>query len=67
LSQKAVELEGDNPAYVDTLAEIYFQQGNREKAVETQRRCVAIDPDDDLFKERLEHFKTAPLPTHPKK
>ena len=67
LSNRALELEDDNQNYVDTLAEIYFRLGNREKAVEIQKRCVELNPQVQLFKDRLKHFEESPLPPKPRK
>ena len=67
LSNRALELEDDNQNYVDTLAEIYFRLGNREKAVEIQKRCVELNPNVKLFKDRLKHFEESPLPPKPRK
>ena len=66
LSNRALELEDDNQNYVDTLAEIYFRLGNREKAVEIQKRCVELNPQVQLFKDRLKHFEESPLPPKPR-
>src|SRR5690606_22764208 len=41
---EAVKLAPNEAAYVDTLAEVYFVQGDTAKAIETQRRAVELAP-----------------------
>ena len=43
LAQKAVEMEKDNPVFLDTLAEVHFQRGDRAKAVELSRKCIELN------------------------
>ncbi len=62
LSKRSLDLSDGNQNYIDTLAEIYFRLGNRKKAVEIQKRCVATNPDVQLFQDRLKHFQESPLP-----
>jgi tetratricopeptide (TPR) repeat protein len=65
-SQKANELSRNNPAYLDTLAEIYFQKGNRDKARELNARCLALDEATEYFQLQRARFQdgkpTDPLP-----
>lgn len=44
LARKAVELAPDTDAYIDTLGEIYFRQGDYDKAVETITKVFDLDP-----------------------
>ncbi|HMC10602.1 MAG TPA: hypothetical protein VKH44_04905, partial [Pirellulaceae bacterium] len=62
LAELAVKLDPDQAAYVDTLAEVYFQQGKREAAVELSRRAVELSPNGAEMKRRLKHFEADPLP-----
>lgn len=39
-SELAVRLRPENPSYLDTLAEIEFLLGDKEKALELSRRCL---------------------------
>jgi tetratricopeptide (TPR) repeat protein len=41
-----------------TLAEIYFQQGQIDEAINTYKIIVAQDPEDESSKKRLEELKT---------
>jgi len=44
LSRTAVELAPQTDAYIDTLAEIYFRQGEYDKALETIATVFELDP-----------------------
>jgi len=59
LAQKAVEMESDNPTYLDTLAAAYFEAGQREKAAETERRALTLKPDDPSYKKAQEKYDAA--------
>jgi tetratricopeptide (TPR) repeat protein len=61
-AQKAVELSPNGPNYLDTLAEVYFQKGDRLKAVEYGKKVLELAPSNKLFAERLKHFENDPLP-----
>lgn len=58
-ARRAVELAPDHAAYVDTLAETYFQRGELEKAVEQMKRCVELEPDVRRHRMQLEKFQAA--------
>src|ERR1700735_291832 len=59
VAQKAVEAEPDQPAYMDTLATAYFEAGQPGKAAETERRALALKPDDPDYKKALEKYNSA--------
>ena len=61
-AQKAVELSPKASSYLDTLAEVYFQRGDRPKAVEYGKQVLDLAPGNKLFAERLKHFENDPLP-----
>jgi tetratricopeptide (TPR) repeat protein len=60
---KAVELMPNEAAYQDTLAEIYFQRGEREQAVAAATKCLEIAPANKMFATRLAHFRNDELKT----
>ncbi len=41
---KAVELAPENPSYLDTLAEVYFQRGDQARAIELQKKAIQLEP-----------------------
>ena len=72
--ERALALKPDQFSYLDTMAEIEFAAGNRNKAVEWSQRAVVFTPDgisDDgygstqdsfLLRRQREHFRNDPLP-----
>jgi tetratricopeptide (TPR) repeat protein len=56
---RAVELEPDNTASLDTLAEAHFQRGEYQKAIETINKCIELEPKDKHHAEQLERFGKA--------
>ncbi len=57
LALKAVKLVPDEAAYHDTLAEVYFQRGDREAAVAAAQKCIDLAPANKMFTARLAHFR----------
>jgi tetratricopeptide (TPR) repeat protein len=57
---KAAELKPDNVAYLDTLAEVYFRKGDKDKAIELEKKCIGLAPEMSFFKEQLERFQSPP-------
>lgn len=58
-ARRAVELEPDHTASLDTLAETHFRRGETAQAIETMARCVELEPDDKRHREKLEQFRAA--------
>lgn len=65
-ANKAVELHPKEAAYLDTLAEVHFQQGDKAKALELMKKCVELEPQTDYFRKQLQRIEagdpTADLP-----
>ena len=59
---RAVELDPDHAAYLDTLAEAHFHLGDRDAAVRHSRRAAERRPQDTTLQEQLRRFEQAPLP-----
>lgn len=57
LADKALKIDPKNPDYLDTLAEIYFRQGNKEKALALIEEAIERAPDRLILKSQLERFK----------
>lgn len=68
-ARKAVELEPDMSSNLDTLAEIHFQRGDKDKAVELEKKCVAMQPAYDYFRKQVKRMQAgdrdAELPPEP--
>ncbi len=56
-SQKSNELAKNNPAYLDTLAEIHFQKGDRAKALELIEKCIELAEEPEYFQQQRARFK----------
>ncbi|MHC4916673.1 MAG: hypothetical protein ACYTGB_14400, partial [Planctomycetota bacterium] len=56
-AEQAVELDPREPAYVDTLAEVFYRQGDLKRAVELMRRAVELSGGEKFYRERLEEFE----------
>ncbi len=58
LAEKAVSLR-KSAALLDTLAEAYYGAGLFQRAIETIKEAIELNPDDDYLKEQLEKFEEA--------
>jgi Flp pilus assembly protein TadD len=56
-SQKALELQPGEPAYLDTLARSLFAGGDLNGAIEAQRRAVAAEPHWPPLQRQMEFFQ----------
>jgi len=71
-AQKAVELDPDNGAYLDTLAHVYFSRGDLDQAIRYQSRAVEVEPysgqivgELKVFRDAAEKGKKAKKPSSP--
>lgn len=62
LAERAVKLEPDMYAYLDTLAEVHFRLGNVDKAIRVQTRAAQLAPKDPHILSQLRRFKTEKPP-----
>lgn len=56
-AQKAVALAPGQAGYFDTLAEVYFQRGDKDKAIDTIRKCMELEPQTVYFQKQLKRFQ----------
>jgi tetratricopeptide (TPR) repeat protein len=56
-AERAVRAEPRNVDILDTLAEVYFRQGNHAKAIEVETRAAGIDPKSQYLKDQIVRFK----------
>lgn len=56
-ARKAVELEPSFAGYLDTLAEVHFQRGEKEKAVALQKRVIELNPKREYFRKQLRRLE----------
>lgn len=64
-AQKAVELEPQSCAILDTLAEVHFQRGDKAKAIEGIQRCIELEPWEARHRAALKRFETQGPQTPP--
>jgi predicted Zn-dependent protease len=57
----AVELGPDNASHLDTLAEVYFQLGQKDRAVGAQKKAVALAPKRAYYRKQLQRFEAGDL------
>jgi tetratricopeptide (TPR) repeat protein len=56
-AETAVKLEPKDTSYKDTLAEVHFQRGETDKAVELMKTCTEANPKNAYYRKQLERFK----------
>jgi tetratricopeptide (TPR) repeat protein len=58
-AKRAVELDPAHAAYIDTLAETYFQRGEIDDAIVHMKKCVALQPDVRRNRTQLAKYEAA--------
>lgn len=56
-AQEAVRLRPEAANYIDTLAEVHFRRGDRDKAVALARQLIKREPQNKHFQEQLRRFQ----------
>jgi tetratricopeptide (TPR) repeat protein len=56
-AQRAVALAPKEAGYRDTLAEVHFQRGEKDRAIDLMKQCVALEPKNDYFRKQLRRFQ----------
>jgi len=56
-AKQAVELAPTNAGYLDTLAEVHFQRGEKDKAVALQKRAIELDGKKTYFRKQLRRLE----------
>jgi tetratricopeptide (TPR) repeat protein len=59
---QATLLEPKNGSYIDTLAEVHFQLGDREAAIRESERALRQSPFDRSLRQQLERFRNEVIP-----
>ena len=57
LAQKAIKLDPESASKWDTLAWLYFESGEKEKALKAMRKAVELRPDSEGYKQNLEKME----------
>ena len=61
-SIEALRLRPNQSAYLDTMAEIWFARGNREKALEWSEKSIRSEPGATALREQYYRFKEEDFP-----
>jgi tetratricopeptide (TPR) repeat protein len=56
---RAIELVPNEAQYIDTLGEVYFQQGKTELAINCAKQCIELAPSTAFYQEQLARFQAA--------
>ncbi|OGL65196.1 MAG: hypothetical protein A3I72_05020 [Candidatus Tectomicrobia bacterium RIFCSPLOWO2_02_FULL_70_19] len=59
LSKRSLELQPDPPAFLDTLAELHFRNGQPVDAVAHIQKAIKLEPASRYFRLQLEKFRRA--------
>ncbi len=54
---QATKLAPDNPGFLDTLAEVYFQGGDKDKAIAAIKKSIKLDTKKTYFTRQLKRFE----------
>jgi uncharacterized Ntn-hydrolase superfamily protein len=57
-AKRAADLEPENTAILDTLAEVLFRLGRKMEAIEVIDRAIKIDPSDTYLKDQRDRFQS---------
>ena len=61
-STEALRLRPNQAAYLDTMAEIHFARGDREKAVDWSKKAITAEPGATPLREQYYRFQKDPFP-----
>jgi tetratricopeptide (TPR) repeat protein len=56
-ARRAVELAPKNAGFLDTLAEVHFQRGDKDTARALMKKCIAMNPKRDYYRRQLRRFE----------
>lgn len=56
-AQAATQLDPNNVSYLDTLAEVCFQLGRKDEALELIKKCVELAPTRRYYREQLKRIE----------
>lgn len=57
-AERAVKLEPKSAEILDTLAEVHYRMGEKEKAIEVETRALSLSPEDEYLKGQLARFQS---------
>jgi tetratricopeptide (TPR) repeat protein len=60
-AREAVALDPKNAGFLDTLAEVHFQRGEKGKAIALMKECIGREPKREYFRKQLRRFEAGDL------
>lgn len=57
ISLRTIKLMPNTPEFIDTLSELYFINGDRDKAIEAISKAIELAPTSPYYKQQLEKYK----------
>ena len=57
LAEKVVQNEPDNPTYLDTLADVCFNLGQVDRAIEIMEKCLRLNPRSEHYNIQIKRFR----------
>jgi tetratricopeptide (TPR) repeat protein len=54
---RAVELAPEQASLLDTQAELHFQRGDKDKALELMQRCLKLEPRNEYYRKQLKRIE----------
>jgi hypothetical protein len=62
-AQKAVALAPESAGYLDTLAEVHYQRGDKATAIKLMKKCVIMAPKTDYYRKQIARFEASGPPS----
>jgi hypothetical protein len=56
-ANKAVGLSPRTAAYLDTVAEVHYQRGDKATALKLMKKCRELDPGSDYYRKQIRRFQ----------
>lgn len=66
-AQRATDLSSNNPIYLETLARLYYLQGEYERAIDQIERAIRLDFKNQHYKDELARYQRAAAGEEPEK
>jgi tetratricopeptide (TPR) repeat protein len=64
-AERATALRPDSASCLDTLAEVHFQLGDAERAIELEQEALALEPESEYLRAQLQRFREGDPSTSP--
>lgn len=58
-AEKVVKNEPENSTYIDTLADVCFNLGQIDRAIQLMEKCLSIDPKSEHYNQQIKRFRAA--------